>query len=280
MVITLLSLIVLALMSVFNSTQAAFRSGVTQTGVLETSRAAMVLMTSDLKTMTPSGNYGAYNDVPNFYVISNLYYMQPLMQSLPGSSQTRTNVLQDFFVLSRANVKGHDYWVGVGYAVSATSVLGQPICPLYRFITNSTAETDPEALFGQYSNSIVFNSFTNAGPGWSHLLDGVVDLRVRAYDLNGTWLTNGFGPGQASTAQNAVFYPTTLGESGFCLFSNTLPATVELQMGVLEDHTLSHAESLGPGSLLQSNYLAQQAGRVHVFRQRIAISNLDPSAYQ
>ena len=30
----------------------------------------------------------------------------------------------------------------------------------------------------------------------------------------------------------------------------------------------------------QSNYLAQQAGKVHLFRQRVAIPNVDPSAYR
>ena len=52
---TLLSLIVLALMAVFNSTQAAFRASVTQTDVLEGSRAAVDLITTDLRTMTPAG---------------------------------------------------------------------------------------------------------------------------------------------------------------------------------------------------------------------------------
>ena len=53
-VITLLSLIVLALMAVFNSTQTAFRASVTQTDVLEGGRAAMDMMTADLRQMAPS----------------------------------------------------------------------------------------------------------------------------------------------------------------------------------------------------------------------------------
>jgi len=50
----LLSLIVLALMTVFNSTQKAFRSSLTQTDVLESGRLAMGLMVGDLEAMTPS----------------------------------------------------------------------------------------------------------------------------------------------------------------------------------------------------------------------------------
>jgi hypothetical protein len=35
-----------------------------------------------------------------------------------------------------------------------------------------------------------------------------------------------------------------------------------------------------PPAWSQSNYLAQQAGKMHVFRQRVWIRNVDPSAYQ
>jgi type II secretory pathway component PulJ len=53
-VMTLLSFIVIALMGVFNSTQAAFRASLTQTDVLESGRAAMNLITGDLRAMSPS----------------------------------------------------------------------------------------------------------------------------------------------------------------------------------------------------------------------------------
>jgi hypothetical protein len=66
------------------------------------------------------------------------------------------------------------------------------------------------------------------------------------------------------------------------MFSNTLPASVEIQLGILEDRTIQRAESLPDLTPVwaRSNYLAQQAGKVHVFRQRFPIRNVDPSAYQ
>ena len=48
--LALLSLIVLALMTVFNSTQKAFRASLTQTDILESGRLAMGLITSDLES--------------------------------------------------------------------------------------------------------------------------------------------------------------------------------------------------------------------------------------
>ena len=52
----------------------------------------------------------------------------------------------------------------------------------------------------------------------------MVDLRVRAYDLNGVWMTNGYPYGYTNVVKNVFFLPSTLGECGFYMFSNTLPA--------------------------------------------------------
>jgi hypothetical protein len=62
------------------------------------------------------------------------------------------------------------------------------------------------------------------------------------------------------------------------MFSNTVPASVEVELGVLEDRTLQRAESLS--GAVQTAYLWNHAGQVHIFRQRAWIRNVDPSAYQ
>src|ERR1700679_302449 len=86
LVVTLLSLIVLVLMTVFNSTQSAFRTGVTQTDVLEGGRVAMDMIVSDLKVMTPSGSFSnSAQSFPaaNFFAAANGdNNYQPLIQSL------------------------------------------------------------------------------------------------------------------------------------------------------------------------------------------------------
>jgi len=71
-----------------------------------------------------------------------------------------------------------------------------------------------------------------------------------------------------------------LGEVGFYMFSNTLPASVEIQLGLLEDRTLQRAESLANNPTAQMAYLSNHVGQVHLFRQRVWIRNVDPSAYQ
>ena len=130
-----------------------------------------------------------------------------------------------------------------------------------------------------------FAAFVNAPVvGMSHLMDGVVALTVRAYDVNGGLMNSNIitiAGGQSATNQNVHYiYPPIYGQVGFRMWSNTLPASVEIEMGVLEDRTLQRAESLSGSYQAQSNYLAGSAGAVHVFRQRVAIPNVDPSAYQ
>jgi type II secretory pathway component PulJ len=270
-VMTLLSLIVIALMGVFGSTQTAFRASITQTDVLESGRAAMSLITDDLRTMTPSG--GTNLGPVNFYVTT--YGNPPLYQSLVASGGQRTNVQQVFFILSQGNLNGVPTWYGTGYAVMLTP---SNIYSLYRFSTNL-----PVAQAGAPYNLFhtAFVNFYNSPDNYSHLLDGVVDFRVHAYDVNGALINY--------IRTNAIYtnsLPNQVKEIGYVFYSNAVPAAVEVEMATLEDRTLQRAGSR-PGDLpavfpndSRTKYLQDQASRVHVFRQRVAIPNVDPAAYQ
>ena len=288
-VMTLLSLIVLALMAVFNSTQQAFRASVTQTDVLEGSRAAVDLITADLRGLTPSdGSFTNINNnvigcAVNFFVTNNdtsfFQTYSPLAQSLPGSSLLRTNLLQWFFVLGRENTK----WTGAGYVVDSGSA--SPLYPLYRFYAETNINANPVVLFNGFWKTISLAQWTNL----SHVMDGVTHLVVHAYDPSGYQLTNTIqfrgrqpvtGLNITVTNQNTWFSAPQWGEVGMCMFSNAVPAAVELQLGVLEDRALARASSLPFRSPAQLKYLAQPAGAVHLFRQRVTIPNVDPTAYQ
>jgi len=268
-VVALMSLIVLALMAVFNSTQRAFRSAVTQTDVLEGSRAAMDLISSDLRGLTPSA--GVSNGAVNFSVLGNASYntgYQPLVQNLPGSTVTRTNLLNYFFVLSRQNTK----WLGVGYVVDNTN--SSPLYPLYRFYGETNSTANPLVLFNNFSTIVNSAQWTNL----SHLVDGVVHLTLHAYDTNGTWI-NPASLTYTNLPRDTLFFANAHGEPQLYMFSNTVPAAVELEIGVLEDRSLARAESLPFNSTAQLKYLKEQSGTVHVFRQRVNIPNVDTTAY-
>jgi len=286
---TLLSLIVLVLMAVFSSTQRAFRASVTQTDILEGGRATMELIAADLQNMTPS--YGVSNFVSanqntyyyggvNFMVTNNsllLKQYHPLIQTLPASlgGAQRTNLLQYFFILGRVNTK----WTGTGYFVDSSSA--NPLYPLYRFYAETNINANPVGLYWNFLNTVYYAQWTNM----SHVMNGVAHLVVRTYDVNGYWLTNGYAYWQSNRPVNVWFSPPEWGEVGATFYSNAVPGSVELQLGVLEDRTMQRAQSIGAGGAsafdtAQWNYLSGQSGHVQLFRQRVNIPNLDPTAYQ
>jgi len=289
-VMALLSFIVIALMTVFNSTQAAFRASVTQTDVLESGRAAMELVTGDLRAMAPSmgtSNFVKIQNIyygpgpVNFYAGTNYYANPPLIQSLVASSGLRTNFDQDLFVLSRGNLNGVPTWTGTGYAVCLSP---SNTYSLYRFSTNRPVAQNMSASNLFWTDFQNFCAYPNSG-SYSHLLDGVVGLQVRVFDASGQLiLTNQMNiyTNAAGYSLPGLYYP---GHSVY-FFSNALPASVEIEMATLEDRTLSRVESLGiQGKIpwqvpVQWQYLTNSAGKVHVFRQRVAIPNVDPSVYK
>jgi len=271
-----MSLIVLALMEVFNSTQRAFRASVTQSDVLEGSRAAVDLIASDLRNLTPAGS--AAGLATNFFVIANSTDYLPLPQNLPGSTITRTNLLNYFFALGRQNTK----WTAVAYVVDTKS--SSPLYALYRFYAETNAANSPQTLYNLFITQIQQAQWTT---NMSHLIDGVAHLTLRAYDPDGNWInpnyTNALNTAFVSSATPP--YGSGYGEAQFFMSGNTVPAAVELELGVLEDQTLARAQSRGiAGSVpntvtAQWQYLQGQAGTVHVFHQRVTIPNVDRTAY-
>jgi hypothetical protein len=61
--------------------------------------------------------------------------------------------------------------------------------------------------------------------------------------------------------------------------SGALPTAVEIELGVVEPDVLERAQALPPGTL-RREYLAKEAGKVHVFKQRVPIRRADVKAYQ
>jgi len=281
----------MALMTVFSSTQAVFRASITQADVLGSGRSVLGLMKGDFESLTPSSGFS--NGTVNFCVVTNQWqYLSnaaPLVQSLAGSSYLRTNVLEHFFILTRQNTT----WTGTGYFVDTAST--NYVNPLYRFTMSTNVQAaSPAILYTNFLSAIAYPISLGA-TNLSHLADGVVHLTVRPYDVNGRWMTNFhtiYPSGTNSSVnfsnanQNTWFSGPELGEVSFYMYSNTLPAAVQVELGMLEDHAIQRAESLFdqpamvPPVWPRSNYLAQQSGKVHMFRQRIPIRNVDPSAYQ
>ena len=284
-VVALLSVIILGLVAMFGQVQRAFRVGMTQVDVLEGGRAAADLVARDLVAITPGYQHPA--NAVNFY--ARLPDTAPLVQPLPGGSGPgRTNLLHEIFFLTREN----QTWSGVGYFVRTNDALGNFNFPggsvgsLYRFSTNYS-----DANFRQNAGASIRDYNYALGHEWrgtaqnhsnivSKIMDGVVHFKVTAFDTNGVRIVQNLRA-DAPTNSN-IIYPSSFAAGEVKLYefySNAVPASVEFELGILEQRALERYNSIPPGAA-RANYLKDQAAKVHLFRMRVPVRNVDPVAYQ
>ena len=279
----------------FNQVQRAFRTSMNQVDQLEAGRAVTEMLPRELEQMIPSGRPGPF--AVNFY--TQILDSRPLTQSLPGTAILRTNLLADCFMLLRENQN----WKGIGYCVRTNDADGhlwfpeiRPLNPrqmgvgsLYRYEATLPVlypQGDPRSGLPQ-DPSLIYSNFLNAcSPGSAasrnisnRICDGVIHFRFRAFNTNGMLMTL---PLRAGTTIR--FSAVAPGEIGLYRFSsNTVPESVEMELGILEQHALDRYLSIG-APVARLNYLQSTnnylSSRVHLFRQRIPIRNVDPLAYQ
>jgi len=297
----------------FSQTQRAFRLSMTQADILEAGRAVTEMIPRELEQTVPSSR-----NAVNFAVamIPNSAPLAPLTQSLPGTTLKRTNLLQDCFLLLRQNQS----WIGIGYCVRTNDPDGRLWLPevlpgqlgagsLYRFAanlpvlynnTNNVSDLgnglaqDPSALYVAFRNACVPGSPASLLIS-NRICDGVVHFRLRAFATNGFPLfsdalhtnacfrTNSLTPGYSLVRQTLAVPNLTFPDnwSGLYFASNAVPATVEMELGLLEQYAWERYNSIG-NSAARLAYLQRDdtSSRVHLLRQRIPIRNVDPLPYQ
>lgn len=278
-VMVLLTVIIIGLMAMFSQTQRAFRAGMAQTDQLESGRMFTDLLLRDMEEISPSyqtNGVNFYSQIPDY---------APLKQVLPGTTLLRTNILENLFFMSRQN----QTWSGIGYFVRTSSIVGVSgtvplVGTLYRFETNmSVSQFRGEGRLPYLTYLDATDRFSI-----SKVLEGVVEFQVNCYDTDGNLIVgnNGFVPPNGNdlmltnsyvvVSNSEVIAP---GEVQSYAFSNNIvPAYIDVQLGVLEPAVLQRFNAI-PDPVAQSNFLANHAGNVQLFRQRIAIRNVDPRAY-
>lgn len=271
-VVGLLSLIILGLVIMFGQTQRAYRLGMTQVDVLEGGRMFTDMTTRELAQMRATG----VSTGVNFYAELALNApggFQFSTQDLPGNpTPGRTNLLEELFFVTREN----QTWTGIGYVVLTnppnTAFWQRPWGGLGTLYRSERTNYYPGSLYRDYFNT----PYTNL----SRVLENVVHFKVRAYDPAGRWLTN-----FSQLRSNATIRPldasvyTQSEVELYRMTNNVLPASVELELGILEPRTAERVKAISDPTA-RATYLAQQAGKVHVFRWRVPVRNVDPTAYQ
>ncbi len=266
----LLSVIIIGLVLMFGQTQRAFKLGTTQVDVLESGRLVSEMMRRELSQMVPANVVNA----TNFLVEQSppARYGPPLVpnqyvQDLAGSSFKRANRTQQLLFLTRNNQD----WASVGYLVGGTK---NGIGSLYRFEYKTRPSFSPLLHTGFFDfDAANLYRFDLPSTNMSRLIEGVVHFRCLVYDTLGRQLT------ATSIVNNVSLQLDALGTDPKCAFySNAVPASVELELGILEEKAAERARSIGDATA-RANFLAQQASKVHIFRWRVPVRNVDPSAY-
>jgi hypothetical protein len=235
-----------------------------------------------------------------------------------GATQYRTNLLQDCFFLIRQNQTwvGIGYCVRVSDAngrlylpLSGPNQLG--VGSLYRYSASTNVLRNDPGYVGlpsdPYQLYLGLRGFRNACKDpllaaqviSNRICDGVIYFRLEAFATNGFPIvldtrsgTNfaSFRPDPYSIGPRfSVVHPATVvpdynypgNISGLYFLSNAVPAEVGFELGLLEQSAWDRYNSI-PAADKRLAYLQRSdvTSRVHLFRQRIPIRNVDPLAYQ
>lgn len=297
--VSIMTVIVIGLYTVFDQTQKALRGTISQVDVLEGIRATSDLVGRELEGVS----YLALPRYTNFYVARN-----PLTESVPivGLSQNAllTTVIQDVFFHTRVGER----WTAIGFWVGPLRTNANLTAPisvgrLYRFSTNIT-EGQIRGMAAPNNNAAQRNALLTAFhsnqriPLSAPILDGVVHFRIIAYDESGVPLypaTNQFSQNYLDLldaqfdqlrntfvlAADSTFAATIEagpGQSMQYLFSDlsfpSHPGAIDVELGVLEPQVVRQYESIAEVQPLEAaKFLSRHAGQIHLFRQRIPLRN-------
>jgi type II secretory pathway pseudopilin PulG len=289
----LMSIVILALYSMFDQTQKALRQNAAQTDVSEAGRAAIELIVRDLERAWAT----RVAEVTNNVVIRRTYSTASLAEL--GDGYSRDTAFHELFLLSRPDT-GQAPGLGL-FVASETNALERTsdyIGTLYRYevpLSSAVLGTNnvnlgavrnfsPQTLLRPGTAPRTFNSFwrdfadlsTGVRADSSRLIDGVVFFRAFAYGPNGqildrtTLTTTNLYPNDIPPDVQAYFL-TGPGKENVTTFGNAaLPTTLEVEMGTLPPRLLSQFRSL-PNENLKTNFLARNFANILVFRQRIAL---------
>ncbi len=257
--VTLLTVIVFSLYAMFNQTQKAFRASVTQVDVMESGRAATELITRELEQMTAS-------HLPN---VTNLYAVPNGPNPRRGTNfqqladgTIRTNVTDEIYFLSRFQGDWHGtaYFVQVGRNnPNDANLFGAGVGTLYRYKTTNAPILTTNNNFLTNFNQTRLPPAPNTN--WQRVADGVIHFQVRPFDAAGQEITD-------RTAIRTFFNnPARFGPA---FVGDRLPAYLELELAFLEPAAVEQARGF-PTRPAMINFLNDQAGKVHLFRQRIPV---------
>lgn len=292
----LLSVVVLALYSMFDQTQRALRGTSGQVDVLEGARSATGLLQRDLEQARPAGVL----DGPHF--LTRLSAPPALILDQAALFQEHQPILQEFFAIRNVT---DQQWSTFGYFIASETDprvrTTPPIGTLYRYedrgelfripgenvLTNAPvrfplrgANAARTLLEHVVERPMAGSSVT----GWPYrtnsarVLDGVLNFKVTPYDALGRPF-NVFYPTNDLPRRQAGFLlpPVNLNHIDGGLVTEAtfsgiaMPAYVEVELDVLEPRMLEQYRSLPENVEIRNRYLMNNLARIQSFRQRVPL---------
>ena len=246
----LLAVIIIGLLAMFNQTQKTLHQGIAQVDVLENGRAVMQLLTRELEEMTapppPFTNFIARDPRPVADFLK-----------LPISGYGDVPILlQGIAFLSRFN----DDWTTTYYGFTTNDRIAG-VGTLYRRAAGAPA-TNLASISPDAWNQV---AETN-NPNYHRVADGVVHLRLLAYNPDGGVITTNADPKSLNATIVQYFY-------------TNLPAHVDVELGILEPKSAERLRSM-PNDTVRQTYLKSHPAEIHFFRQRVPIRAYNPENYQ
>ena len=263
---SLLVMITVGLLLMFNQTQKAFRGSLTSVDVLEGGRTALDILTSDIGQLSASKMPGEIN------------VFAGLQSATPPAFNTiaRTNYyLQNLFFLTR-DVN----WNGIGYKVlnpnelnanSVNTTNGVVVGTLYRFATNASRLANNQFVktFNRPPRELMNNP---SGRQLSRIIDGVVHFRVLFYNEQGRlYSTNSVTDFPTDNFNIAADY-NIVGQKRSVFRDDRLPAYVEIELGILEPVAVDQVRAIPEINIQQRrDFVTTNANKVHFYRRQIPI---------
>jgi hypothetical protein len=241
--VTLLALIMVGLLAMFNQTQKALHAVNAQSDVFENARGAVQMVGRDLAEIASFNEPG----VTNLHSAETPFVGLDVTLPRVPTDLIISNRFHEAFWLTRAN----DDWIAIGYYVDGAAA---SFGTLHRYSLKGRENELRDLRFWK-------TFFTNQA---HRVSDGIVNFRLQAVFPE----TNIVG---------GVPVVNYVSSDRFDFTSNALPAYVDMEIGVLEPSALKQVQSItsDPGfdQKAVDSFLRAQVGKIHYFRQRVPIRN-------
>ena len=268
--VAITTIIVFALVSMFNTSIKALQTANRQTDIWEAARSTFGILKNDIGEVTTGGA----GDRVNLFAANK----PPL---IVGGFDFR---LQDIFLLSRENNQFNftGFLVGKDLDSDADDV-GVRTLYYYRTTYSAINGVEPDidqtlrvpplgvnkavAALDQYLVDVANGISTNRAV--SVLAKGIVHLRIVAYATDGRAFTNS---NDLSKLTPPLPLPTDhfIDADTVIFQGDMLPASLDLEMFVLEPDRIAEYKSQG-GAIARRNYLDKHVNSVQLFRTRIPV---------